>query len=109
MKHVVPRLSAERDIDDAVDYYSDEAGRDVARRFIDAVSEAYRAIGEHPGMGSPRYASMIGIEGLRSRKLGRFPFLIFYVELSDHIDVWRVLHTKRDIPTSLSESRDGAE
>ena len=27
--------------------------------------------------------------------------LIFYVEHPDHIDVWRVLHGKRDIPDWL--------
>jgi len=29
--------------------------------------------------------------------------IIFYVERSDHIDVWRVLHGKRDVPQWMSE------
>ncbi|ENO88947.1 plasmid stabilization system [Thauera aminoaromatica S2] len=28
----------------------------------------------------------------------RYPYLVFYVERADHIDVWRVLHGERDIP-----------
>lgn len=28
----------------------------------------------------------------------RIPYLIFYMEQADHIDVWRVLHAERDIP-----------
>lgn len=41
-------------------------------------------------------------QGLRSRSIARFPFLIFYMERDDHIDVWRVLHAQRDIPARLS-------
>jgi hypothetical protein len=28
----------------------------------------------------------------------RFPYLIFYIEQPDALDVWRVLHGQRDIP-----------
>lgn len=106
MKRLAPRIAAERDIDEATDYYTDEAGEDVARGFIDALHAAYRAIREHPGTGSPRYADILGVSGLRSRTLGRFPFLVFYVEHDDHIEVRRVLHARRDIPASLREAGD---
>ena len=102
MKRIVPRKAAERDIDEVADYYADEADEDLAHDFVEAVREAYRAIGEHPGAGSPRYAELLGTEGLRNRKLHRFPYLIFYIERADHIDVWRILHAQRDIPASLS-------
>jgi toxin ParE1/3/4 len=42
-------------------------------------------------------AHELGLPGLRSRSVGRFPYLIFYVEQPDHIDVWRILHARRDI------------
>jgi toxin ParE1/3/4 len=29
--------------------------------------------------------------------------VIFYVEREDHIDVWRVLHGRRDIPALLED------
>ncbi len=105
MKRIVPREEAERDIDEIADYYTDEAGEDIARGFADAVRDAYRIIGERPGMGSPRYAELLGLEGLRSRKLRRFPYLVFYLEREDHIDAWRVLHAQRDIPATLSEKK----
>ena len=104
MRRIVPREAAERDIDEIADYYSDEAGEDIARGFAEAVREAYRAIGDHPGTGSPRYGHLLGVEGLRSRKLRRFPYLVFYLERADHIDVWRVLHAQRDIPASLADA-----
>lgn len=106
MKRVIPREAAEKDIDEAVDYYTDEAGADVASGFVEALRSAYRAIREQPGTGSPRYADLIGSPGLRHRKLPRYPYLVFYVEGADHIDVWRILHAQRDIPVSLVDPTD---
>ena len=88
-------------MDEAADFYTDEANADVAHAFVEAVRKAYRAIADHPGTGSPRFAELLGMEGLRSRKLSRFPYLVFYVERGDHIDVWRILHAQRDIPAWL--------
>lgn len=106
MKRVVPREVAEREVDEIADYYTDEAGENVAHIFVEAVREAYRAIGDHPGTGSPRYADLLGVAGLRSRKLRNYPYLVFYMEHEDHIAVWRVLHEQRDIPASLAGSAD---
>ncbi len=102
-KPVVPRERARRDVEDAVDYYADEAGARVALRFIDALERAYLAIGRHPAAGSPRYGQELDLPGLRSRRLLRFPYMVFYVERQDHIDVWRVLHVQRDIPAGFQE------
>ena len=33
----------------------------------------------------------------------RYAHLIFYVEREEHIDVWRVLHEQRDIPSWMAE------
>ena len=106
MKRIVPRDAAEQDIDQAADYYTDEAGEDIAHGFVEAVREVYRAISTHPGAGSPRYAALLGVEGLRNRKLSRFPYLVFYVERETHIDVWRILHAQRDIPATLAETEN---
>lgn len=54
-------------------------------------------------MGSPRDAHQLAMSGLRTRLLRRFPFLIVYRDEHDHIDVWRVLHAQRDIPSQLGE------
>lgn len=88
-----------------MDFYAREAGRDVALGFIDALRNAYRTISSRPASGSPRYAHELELPGLRSRTLARSPYIVFYVEQADHIDVWRVLHAKRDIPSWL-ESAD---
>lgn len=105
-KPVVPREQAQRYIDEAIDHYLREAGDRVALRFIDAVEAAFRSMGQTPAAGSPRYAYELDLPGLRSRLLKRFPYLVFYVERADGIDVWRVLHAKRDIPEWLQEPGD---
>ena len=95
---VVPRALANRDIEEAVAHYSVEASRDVALGFIAALELAFDHIGRHPGTGSQRYGHELNLPGLRSWPLKRYPYLIFYVERIDHIDVWRVLHAQRNIP-----------
>lgn len=107
-KPVIPRESAQRDIEEAIDHYVREAGVEVALGFIDALEEAYVQLSAHPAAGSPRYAYELGIAELRSTRIRRFPHLIFYVERPEKIDVWRVLHGKRDIPAWLRESGPAA-
>jgi toxin ParE1/3/4 len=75
----------------------------VALRFVDALQDAYRVISVRPASGSPRYAHELDLPGLRSRRLVRFPYMIFYLERSDHIDVWRVLHVQRDIASWIGK------
>jgi len=100
-KSVRPREQARQDTDTAVDYYLRETGLDIALGFIDALETTYCTIADHPGVGSPRYAHELDIPGLRNHPLKRYPYLVFYVEREDHIDVWRVLHAERDIPALM--------
>jgi len=102
-KSVVPREQAHRDVEDAVAHYLVEDAEAAALGFIDALEKAYSHIGRHPATGSPRYAQELNLPGLRSWPLTRYPYLVFYVEGPDHIDVWRVLHRQRDIPVWMQE------
>jgi toxin ParE1/3/4 len=104
VKPVVTRERAQRDIDEAIAYYFEEGGADLALGFIDALEAAYRRIGTSPQSGSPRYAHELDLPGLRFWPLRRFPYLIFYLDRSDQLDIWRVLHGQRDIPSWLQES-----
>ena len=99
-KPVVPREAAHRDVDvdEAVEHYLAEGSEQVALGFIDALEQAYGHVGRHPATGSPRYAHELDLPGLRVWPLKRYPYLVFYVEREDQIDVWRVLHGQRDIP-----------
>jgi toxin ParE1/3/4 len=67
VKPVIPRALANRDVDEAVAHYLDEASAQVALRFVDALERAYAHIGRQPASGSPRYAHELNIPGLRDR------------------------------------------
>lgn len=103
VKRVIPRLLAQRDVDDAIEHYLTESGAPAALRFVDALERAYRHIGRHPASGSPRYAHELELPGVRSWPLRGYPYIVFYVEQHDHVDVWRVLHAQRDIPAWMSD------
>ncbi|MBF0219494.1 MAG: type II toxin-antitoxin system RelE/ParE family toxin [Gammaproteobacteria bacterium] len=102
-KPVVPRELANRDIDDAITYYLSENAEQAALGFVDALEQAYAHISRHPATGSPRYAHELNLPSLRFWPLARYPYLVFYVERPEHIDVWRVLHGQRDIPAWMQE------
>lgn len=100
-KPIVPRSEANRDVDEAIDRYLSESAEQAALGSIDALEQAYAHIARHPATGSPHYAHELSIPGLRCWPLNRYPYLVFFVEREDHIDVWRVLHGERDIPAWL--------
>lgn len=102
-KPVIPREQANRDVDEAIAFYLNEKAEAGARGLIDALEHAYGHISRHPATGSPRYAHELSLPGLRVWPLTRYPYLVFYVERPDHIDVWRVLHGQRDIPGWMQE------
>jgi toxin ParE1/3/4 len=104
VKGVVPRELANSDVEEAIDHHLAEASAKVALGFVDELEKAYAHIARHPASGSPRYAHQLGLADLRFWPLGRYPYLIFYVERDEHIDVWRVLHEQRDIPAWMNEA-----
>jgi toxin ParE1/3/4 len=103
VKPVLPRTRAEQDVDEALTYYLEEGAEAAALGFIDALQKAYAHIGRHPATGSPRYGHELSLPGLRSWPLTRYPYLVFYIEQANQIDVWRVLHQQRDIPAWMQE------
>ena len=100
MKKLVRRALADVDIITALDYYIANAP-EYALAFIDDVEEAYQHIQQFPVSGSLRYAYELSLPELRVWSCNKCPFLIFYVDYPSQIEVWRVLHSSRDIPASL--------
>jgi toxin ParE1/3/4 len=105
-KPVVPRALARQDVDEAIAHYLAETSGPAAVGFVAALERAYAHIALHPATGSPRYAHELDLPGLRTWSLKRYPYLVFYVERDDHVDVWRVLHGMRDIPAWLHGGDD---
>jgi toxin ParE1/3/4 len=100
-KRPVFRRQASQDVDEAVDYYLHEAGIDVALGFVDSLKTAYLHLSRHPQTGSSRYAHELDLPGLRMWPLRSYPLLIFYLEQPDHLDIWLVLHSQRQLPAWL--------
>ena len=102
-KPIIPRAQARSDVDKAVDDYLEDAGLRVALDLVARLEHAYAQIANYPASGSPRFAYELSVPNLRHVRIKGFPYLIFYVELAAHIDVWRILHAKRDIPAWLED------
>lgn len=103
VKLVVPRERANIDVDEAIAHYLNESAELAALAFVAALEQAYAHIGQWPGTGSPHYTHELNLPGLRFWPLTGFPYLVFYFELAEHLDVWRVLHGQRDIPAWMNE------
>ncbi len=103
MKRVIQRTLAQQDIVTAFDHYLAEAGVPVAADFVRAIDDCMQCIERFPEAGSPRYAELLDVEGLRFAVVERFPYLMFYLEQADYVDVVRVLHQRQDIPALLVE------
>ncbi len=104
-KSVVTRGLASRDVEDAIDYFGAENAEQAALDFIKALEHAFTHIGRNPATGSPRYAHELNVHALRFWTLAKFPFLVFYLERADHVDVWRILHAQRDIDAWMQSLR----
>ena len=102
-KPVIPREQARDDVDKAVDDYLEDADSRGAMDLVARLERTYAQIADHPASGSPRFAYELGISNLRHVRIKDFPYLIFCVELEAHIDAWRVLHAKRDIPVWMED------
>lgn len=103
MKPIVRRERADWDVQIAIEYYLQHAP-DFALVFVDALEQTYQQLQRRPTMGSPRYAHELNLPGLRFKKCKRFPYLVFYVENTEQIEIWRVLHERRDIPVWLVDN-----
>ena len=96
--HIRPRATA--DIDHAAAYLFEE-NPVAAAAFLDALEGAFALLTEQPGIGSTRYAHLLPGTTLRMWPLSGFPYLIFYLERADILEVIRVLHGVRDLPAQL--------
>ncbi|MEP1125793.1 MAG: type II toxin-antitoxin system RelE/ParE family toxin [Ilumatobacter sp.] len=102
-KPVQFRELASFDLESASGYEAAEADVATAIRLVDSVEATARRIGRNPRLGSLRFAYELAVPDLRVVAAGRFPYLLFYLERKASVDVWRLLHTSRDIPASLQD------
>ena len=102
-KPVVTRHRADEDVDRAFEYYLFKAGPDLAEAFIDEYERSTSHLSHFPSSGSLRLEHALFIPELRQWPLQRFPYTIFYFDREHLVEIWRVIHGKRDIPASLDD------
>ena len=96
---ITPR--ADNDIDACSAWIAKENSA-AALRFLDEIELTCDAVSRMPGIGSPRYAEISLVHGVRMLAIKDFEnYLLFYLEHENCVDVIRVLHGARDIPEAL--------
>ncbi len=103
MKPAVLRPQALLDQQGEVRYYRKQGGARLAVKLAKASNEALDQVEVDPGMGSPTLGKLLGIPGLRTWRVAKFPLLWCYFERKDHLDVVRLLGERQDIATLLGD------
>jgi hypothetical protein len=68
-----------------------------------ATNDALDQIELEPGMGSPTLGKLLGVPGLRTWRVAKFPLLWCHFERGDHLGVVRLLGERQDIATILGD------
>jgi toxin ParE1/3/4 len=96
--------AAERDVDQAAEYFAREANVDIALRFLSAVEETYQRLGELPQSGTPWHSTNPSVSGLRFVRVSGFEsYLAFHFVSPGVVEVVRVLHGARDLLAILGD------
>ena len=103
MKPAVLRPQALRDQQGEVRHYRKEGGSRVAVKVAKATNAALDQIELDPGIGSPTIGKHVGIPGLRTWRVAKFPLLWCYFARVDHLDVVRLLGERQDIAAILGD------
>jgi toxin ParE1/3/4 len=94
--------AAKQDLIEAA-YYIAQGSLDASDRFLRATEEAFRRLAEMPGMGSRRDFGNPALSGMRMWPVPGFRgYLIFYRATEDTLEIIRVLHGARDLPSIFS-------
>ncbi|MFO1219732.1 MAG: type II toxin-antitoxin system RelE/ParE family toxin [Burkholderiaceae bacterium] len=103
MKPAVLRPQALRDQQAEVRHYRKQGGSRVAVRVAKATNAALDQIELDPAIGSPTLGKHLGIAGLRTWRVDKFPLLWCYFERADHLDVVRLLGERQDVAAILGD------
>jgi toxin ParE1/3/4 len=102
MPRPVYRPGARREINRVLEFLEEQAGLEVAERFLDALMHSADQLAQHPQMGR-----LCGFTRPNTRRLRRWPvrgfdnWLIFYQPRRDGVEIVHVMHGARDIDAML--------
>ena len=95
---------AEQDMTLQYGWYLQNAGLEVAERYLQAVDGTIHELAEHPEIGILRHFKSPELAGIRSMTVAR-PFdkhLLFY-QADAELSIERIMHGARDLPRRLLE------
>ena len=105
MARVWKHETAKRDLIQQWVWYAENAGIDVADRFLRAADETLQLLATQPESGAALFVRQPELQNMR-----RFPvsdgfgkILLFYLPLLDGVDLVRVVHGGRDLERLLIE------
>jgi toxin ParE1/3/4 len=97
MSVIIKRPRALSDLAEIWDYIADDSEA-RADAFVATIDAKFQTLAKQPGIGRLRDELAAG---LRSLPVGRY--IIFYLPLTEGVDIIRVLHGARDIDTIFHE------
>jgi toxin ParE1/3/4 len=102
MPRVTVRPRAWREIDRQVEYLQDQAGAELAERFLDGVLQTFDQLAQMPQLGDPCNFRRAALKRLRRWPVQGFErWLVFYFPRRDGIEVVHLIHGARDIGSIL--------
>src|SRR4051794_15394820 len=103
MGRLLVRPQAEEDVD-AIAATIARDKLDAALRFYDRAQASFEFLSDWPQAGTRRRTRDVALRGLRSYPIrGYRNYLVFYLPLgADGVDIVRVIHGARDLPTALA-------
>ena len=97
MPTVTQREAARRDLVEHFVYLAENAGMDVAERFLSNAGASFTELARQPRMGAPLTLKHPDLAGIRKWRVKDFDHhLVFYEPRPDGVSIVRVLHAASD-------------
>ena len=97
MPRVTQRNSVKRDLVDHFVHLAENAGLDVAERFLRCAEVSFADLGQYPMLGVALTLKHPDLAGMRKWRINEFnQHLVFYQPRPDGVSIVRVLHASRD-------------
>ena len=97
MPTVHQRAAARRDLVEHFVYLAEEAGLDIAERFLTNAEASFNDLARQPMIGAPLTLRHAKLAGMRKWRVKNFDnVLIFYQPRREGVSIVRVLHAARD-------------
>ena len=97
--------AADRDLDSIADHLAENAGLEVALRFLEAADETFAILATQPEMGWKSPLKAVDLTSVRTFRVKGFEeILIFFRPANPGIEVLRVLHGAQDLSVIFEAS-----